>query len=202
MSSSPTHHRTWLSPLEILVLTIIALMLTAMLLPPVTGPPPLTDDDLDWGERKPKDEQKMLPPANILATDLNIAGEWRYAWRHTAFDIKPDVAGSWRVTFHSGTGCSFGKSILLHRTGMYENAVLVLDRPVQEMSGKMYQRIYGVRVGGHEYLISSVCMDSVGQFLAGRQDKKDVRDLEKEVMGRLVREPAQDTGAEPSHPRL
>lgn len=200
MFASPSQRRRWLSPSEILVLTIVALLLVALLLPSATGPPPLTDDDLNWGEWDPTSEQQMSPPADVLAADLSIAGEWKYAWRHTALDIKPDGPGSWRVTFRSGTGCSFGKSILLCRTAKYEDAVLVLDRPVQELSGKTYQRIYAVRSGDREYLVPSMRVDSVGRFLVSGRDKKDVQALEEEVMGRLVREPAQGTTAARRNP--
>jgi hypothetical protein len=177
-----------LTLVELLVLLVIVGMLLALLIPAKGPPPPLTDNDLDLTSWDSSAEKTIRPPPDILAPDVNLIGEWQCgSRRRIALNIEPDRSGEWRITFHSGTGCGLGRSISLKRVATYGAGIVTLDRPVQEVLGETFQRLYTVRVHGREYIIPSVRLDKLTKIL-GDGDPKDQTDaLQWEMLVRQVR---------------
>jgi hypothetical protein len=174
---------------EALVLLAIAALLVALLMPALHGPPPLTDADLDFTSWDPGAESKLAPPHDIVAANVNLAGEW---WQRTraplGLVIASGDAGRWRVTFHSRAPCGFSPSVLLERTATYEEGTLILDRPVQdELRKTTFARFYVARIHGREYLIPSIKLDKLKEILKLWTDREQADELQSEVLTRLER---------------
>jgi len=177
-----------LSLAEVLVLATIVVMLAALLLPATRPPPPLTDEDLNFEGWDSGLEDAVLPLEGVVASDVIVAGEWLCSRRHTWLSIEPGPSGTWQITFRSSTRCGLGKSVLLSRTARYQHGVLTLNRPVQEVSGKTYQRFYTVRIYDREYFVPSVRLEKVQQVLESGTKEEQLDALDWEVLARLVQQ--------------
>ena len=147
--------------IEWLVILIIAGMLVGLCLPPVVCPMRVSEEDLELNDWAPGPEQSVAPDEDMRVEKVDISGEWTYGYR-TIFWIRPHKDDGYQVRFHSH---SRSRSCNLERTATYEQGVLVLNRPVKEMHGLAYQRLYTVRIDGRDYLLPSA---RVMEFQDGR----------------------------------
>lgn len=176
---------------EVIVLIAIIGIVTSMLVPANGPPPPRTDQDLDFGSWDPAAESAIQPPQDVVAADVNLAGKWMGKLHGRAWlAIEPDGSDAWHVTFRSGGRCGLSQHILLTRTATCKSGMLILDRPVQEISGTTYQRLYTARIHGREYLVPSARVEKLKQILKGGTPEEQASALEWEVLVRF--EPDKD----------
>jgi hypothetical protein len=165
--------RAKLNFVEVVVLVGVACCLLGLLIPPTGPPPPRTDADLDFTSWDPEAESKALPPAEIVVSDTDITGEWLCRGRHLSLKIeRASAVTGWKIAFYSGTRCALGQSIQLTRTGTYKDGLLLLNQPVQTLSGKNFQRVYTVQIRGKERLVPSVYLPELREIL-GDADELD-----------------------------
>lgn len=170
---------------EVLVLIAITCVLLGLFLPAQGPPPPKTDADLDFSSWDSESEEKAQPPADLVAADVNIAGEWIRMGGRMSLRIEHNPQEEWSIAFRSVTMCGLGPSISLTRTGRYENGILVLNRPVQTLGGKTFQRVYTIRIHEKEYLVPSLYVD---QLRKTRDQDVDAKYIEREFLARSIQQ--------------
>jgi hypothetical protein len=134
-----------------LVLLTVLGILGSLLLPPVGPPPPLTDKTLDFSDWVLEPE---LAEDNVV--DADLAGAWTDRTQFTKLRFTPLAEGGFKVSFLSRARCGLGGCVKLERTATYHNGVVLLDRPVQELLGERYQRLYTLLVDQDLYLVPSI----------------------------------------------
>jgi hypothetical protein len=172
----------------LVVLVIIAVfigLLLPALQPPVQPPPPQIDKDLDFTSWDPKTESKILLPQDLLTSKEDFTGEWICHSHHLVMDMKLDRPGKWKVSFYAGTRCGLGPSIKLDRIAAYENGILTLDRPVQDISKNTFQRLFAVRIEDRNYLITSFQLNKLKEILEKGDKEERVESLQQEFLTRL-----------------
>jgi hypothetical protein len=157
----------------IVVIGLAICLFVPSVMRPLEPPPPKTDADLDFKSWDSQAESKVLPPADIVVKDAAIAGEWICRGTYITLRIEESSTGGWQVAFHSGTRCGLGPSIVLTRTATYKAGLLLLNRPVQTLSGKTFQRVYKVHVRGKEYLVPSAYLPELRDILNGKDGLPD-----------------------------
>jgi prepilin-type N-terminal cleavage/methylation domain-containing protein len=186
MQAKRTDSNRAFTVVEVLVVLVIVAILVALLWPAEHGPPPRTDADLDFTSWDRTTESRLEPPRDIVVANVNLAGQWwRCSRQSLGLIIESGRSGHWQVVFHSGSGCGFGPSVLLERTATYEAGAVVLDRPVQSLSGETFGRLYAVRIHGREYLIPSVRLDKLKEIMKGGTDKEQAEKLQREMLVRV-----------------
>ena len=141
------------TPVEILVIIAVVGVLGGLLLPAGGSRPPLTDKELDLESWQPGPEHALVPPDSIRVQDAELDGLWtdRIGWLHLDIEKMPD--GRYSVSFLSHARCGHSGSVQLERYAKYEDGVVQLDRPVRELNGTTYTKLFSVRANGEVYLL-------------------------------------------------
>ena len=146
-----------ITPVELLVIVAVFGTIAALFLPAGGSPPPLTDKDLHLNHWQPGPGHSAVPMEAIRVNDVDLAGTWTDGMRWTNIEIKPLPDGRYGVSFLSHGRCGLGGSVQLERIAEYDDGVLLLNRPVRELTGATYQRLFSVRVNdGSNCLVPSV----------------------------------------------
>lgn len=152
-------HRFRVSIYDGVVLVMIAFVLIVMAIPPVQAPPPLTDADLNSQSWQPGREETVKLPPEMLVTESDPSGCWQSPGRHIQIEIsriaaEPESAAidEFRIQFRSGGRCGLSRAIELDRTGVFSAGELLLDRPVRELGGATYRKLYLLYLDGAECL--------------------------------------------------
>jgi hypothetical protein len=140
---------------ELLVIVAVLGIMAALFLPPVGSRPPLTDKDLKLENWQPGPEHLALPPDSLRIRDINLVGFWtdRIGW--TDMDIQPLEGDRYSILFVSHARCGLSGSVKLNRLGEFQDGVIVLDRPLRELTGTTYDRLYSVRINETACLLPS-----------------------------------------------
>jgi hypothetical protein len=106
-----------------------------------------------------------LDDVALIATDINIAGDWLERGRHhsTSFSFSPLASGSFDAQFKTH-GCSGGAAF--SRQATWRAGTIRLDRAVADILGRTYDTLYAMRLDGTEYLLPSACVENFEQELA------------------------------------
>ena len=142
---------------ELLVIIVVLGMLATLLIPATGSRPPLTDEDLNLDDWEPDPEHTALPADSIRVRAIDLEGVWsdRIGWHDVT--IKSLAARSeYNPSFLSHGRCALGGSVELERLAKYEDGVLLMDRPVQELTGATYKQLFSVRVNETICLVPSV----------------------------------------------
>jgi len=111
---------------------------------------------------QPGPEHSQVPMESIRCRQTDITGKWwgPHSIGHAVTWLAIGSGGgrSYRVII-KGNGC-LGE-LRLERTGEYADGVLTLDRPVQDYLGRVYKKLYAVRIAGEEYLLPSASVGEV-----------------------------------------
>ena len=173
---------------EVLVILVTIWILIGLLVPAVKPPPPFTDKDLDFTSWDSLAESRIAPPQDCLTKELDLTGRWYCSWHHILLEIEPDRPSKWQINFSAGTRCGLGPSIKLERTATFENGILILDRPVQDIPGKTFQRLFAVHIQDRNYLIPSVQLDQLKEILEMGAKKEQEEKLNEEFLTCLAPE--------------
>ena len=141
---------------EALVVIAIFAILASLFLPSVGGPPPLTDKELHLDDWQPGREHSAVPPESLRVRDADLAGVWSDSIGYTEMTIVPLTDRRYSVSFSSHTRCGNSGSVQLERLAEYDDGVLLLQRPVRELFGDTYRRLYSVRVDDAIWLLPSL----------------------------------------------
>jgi len=141
---------------ELLVIIGVLGTLAAFILPPAGSPPPLTDKDLHLDDWRPGPEHLAVPPEPLRVRGVDLAGVWTDQIGWLDMTIKPLADGRYSVSFLSHGRCAHGGSVQLERSAEYEDGMLLLHRPVRELTGATYERLFSVRVNDAIWLLPSV----------------------------------------------
>jgi hypothetical protein len=148
---------------EVLVIVAVVGILASLFLPAVNSGIQINEEDLELDKWKPGPEHDVLPHNTVGVQDMDVTGQWTYRWRPT-FGIDPRTDGGYSVKFVSNHRCTHCE---LQRTATYEQGVLTLDRPVKEIAGPTYQKLYTVRIDGEDCLLPAARSE---EFEQGRAD--------------------------------
>jgi hypothetical protein len=169
MADPPRRHLSFLKALrpkrvvEVLVIVFVIVILVSLLLPGVDSGIQLSEEDLELDKWKPGPEHDVPPHDTVWVEDMDVTGQWTYRFR-TIFWIDPGTDDDYTVKFvsyHRCTHCELG------RTATYDHGVLTLDRPVKEVPGPAYQKLYTVRIDGEDCLLPAARSE---EFEQGRAD--------------------------------
>ena len=148
---------------DLLAIVVVLGILVALLIPAGGSRPPLTDKDLatELDAWQPGPEDSSVPLEALRVRDLDLAGTWtdRVGWTKMAIQLLTD--GRYSVSFLSHARCGLGGSVQLERSADYVDGVILLNRPVRELSGITYDRLYSVRIEDAICLIPSVRVTGV-----------------------------------------
>jgi hypothetical protein len=148
---------------EVLVIVAVVGILASLLLPAVNSGIQINEEDLELDKWKPGPEHDVLPHNTVGVQDMDVTGKWTYRWR-TVFEIDSRADGGYTVKFVSSHRCTHCE---LQRTATYDQGVLTLDRPVKEVPGPAYQKLYTVRIDGEDFLLPAARSE---EFEQGRAD--------------------------------
>ena len=140
---------------ELLVIMIVAGILGALLVPTSGPKPPLTDKDLALYDWQPGPQHTAVPPDSIRVREADLIGLWTDEIGWLDFDITKLPDGHYSVSFRSHAQCACSGAVQLERFAEYENGVILLDRPVRELGGTTYEKLFTVRVNDEIYLLPS-----------------------------------------------
>jgi|CXWL01.1.fsa_nt_gi hypothetical protein len=147
-----------ITPVELLTIVAVFGILAALLLPAVGSRPPLTDEDLalELANWQPGPEHSAVPSESLRVRDADLAGAWtdRVGWTKMAIQSLDD--GRYRVAFLSHARCGLSGSVQLERIAEYDEGVILLDRPVRELRGETYERLFSVRLNDSICLLPSI----------------------------------------------
>ena len=141
---------------ELLVIIAVVGIIAALFLPATGNRPPMTDEDLHLDDWQPGPEHSATPTDSIRMLDIDLEGVWTDQIGWLDLTIKPLADGRYDVSFLSHGRCGLGGSVQLERFADYEDGVLLLNRPVQELTGATYQQVYSVRINDTLCLVPSI----------------------------------------------
>lgn len=157
--------RRGLTLVELLVIIFIIGVLIVLLSPLTrTHAPTYTDKDFNFDDWDSTAEALLVPPDSLVAVDMPLAGEWSDNNRQrTTLTLWPVSKGQYVATFVSQGSCGHSGSVELERRAEYSNGLLLLDRPVRELRGETYQRLYTVRRGDRLMLVPSIRLEKLSE---------------------------------------
>jgi hypothetical protein len=115
------------------------------------------------------DSNSTHPPKREFRNfGMNVFGNWvlHGGFGRASLFIDTDSTGQFQVQFRT-SGCSGGWAF--RRTARYSNGVLTFDRPVQDVFGQTYYKMYAVLIGKNDYLLPANMVD---QFESDNDEKR------------------------------
>ena len=146
---------------ELLVVLAVLGINAALFLPAVGSKPPLTDKELHLEDWQPSSEHSAVPSESLRVRDVDLAGNWTDRCGFTDMTIRPLPNGRYSVSFLSHARCGHSGSVQLERVAEYDDGILLLNRPVRELRGTTYQRLYTVHIGDDVWLLPTVRVDEI-----------------------------------------
>jgi hypothetical protein len=128
---------------------------------------------IEW---KPDHEDLGPTIAHFVQPKVNVVGEWTTEDEpaKSSISIEKNASGRYVIDF-STRGCLSGWS--LHREGVYANAILRLNKSIEEYPSDIYDTLYAVSVNGSDYLISQ----SAIRFLIKHCSKDEGADWSEQI---------------------
>jgi hypothetical protein len=175
---------------EVLVLVAIVGIIVSCFLPAVNSGVRLGEEDLELDKWNPGPEHDVIPHDTVWVEDMDVTGQWTYRFR-TILWIDPGTDGDYTVKFVSYHRCTHCE---LRRTATYDQGVLMLDRPVKEIPGPAYQKLYTVRIDGVDCLLPAARSKEFEQARADDWSRFHSHDLLDKIV--LRRMESRDTETE------
>jgi len=149
---------------EWLVIAAVAGMLGALFLPDsaTTARWEIERRARTW---RPTSADRKQPDPSIMATDIDILGEWEVDRHRSGSSLTVTRASSPTFAVHFSTWGCVGQCEF-DRTGRLRNGILKLDQPVAEYSRGAYDTLYSVRVNGEELLLPAAFVSEFQNRLA------------------------------------
>ena len=96
---------------------------------------------------------KMLGNAELLASDIDLSGDWNWKLAHSSAGITfaPRSGDEFEVHFWTG-GCLGGCD--WSRTATFAKGVITLDRAVAQNDRRAFNMLYAIRVEDTDYLLA------------------------------------------------
>jgi hypothetical protein len=117
----------------------------------------------DW---KPTKENDQVPRPGLRSPKTDVAGRWEIRsdgnLQVSTLTVRRLGQSDFEVELWHGCCVAHWR---LKRTARYADGVLVLDRPVEEPYGRVYRRLYAVRIAGRECLLPDVSVAKVERDL-------------------------------------